>query len=138
MQTTITFSDALPEAGAFKLLYDTTNWGPASREAAFYGAALAGSWRSRAAYADGRLIGFVRAISDGRLHAFITEMIIHPDYQGMRIGKALLNALVAQCLAAGITDIQLFCAQGKAEYYLGVGFVVRPVDAPGMQYVGAA
>jgi len=55
----------LPSAEAFKALYDTTGWGPVAREAGFYQAALAGSWRSRSAYLDGRLLGFARVISDG-------------------------------------------------------------------------
>ncbi|MCV2369680.1 GNAT family N-acetyltransferase [Roseateles oligotrophus] len=124
----------LPAAEAFKSLYDTTGWGPASRDAAFYQAALAGSWRVRAAYAEGQLIGFVRAISDGHLHAFITEMIVRPEFQGQGVGAALLGAIMADCRAAGLSDIQLFCAKGKSAFYQRHGFVSRPADAPGMQF----
>lgn len=127
-------SSELPAADAFKSLYDTTAWGPASRDAAFYQAALTGSWRARSAYAEGQLIGFVRAISDGHLHAFITEMIVRPEHQGRGLGAALLAAIVADCQAAGLSDIQLFCAKGKAPFYQRHGFVCRPDDAPGMQY----
>ncbi|MEJ6004731.1 GNAT family N-acetyltransferase [Paucibacter sp. AS339] len=124
----------LPTADAFKALYDTTAWGPASRDAAFYQAALAGSWRVRAAYAEGRLLGFARVISDGHLHAFITEMIVHPEHHGRGIGSALLKGLLEECRAAGVTDIQLFCAKGKSAFYARHGFVARPGEAPGMQY----
>ncbi|MCV2356790.1 GNAT family N-acetyltransferase [Paucibacter sp. B2R-40] len=124
----------LPTADAFKALYDTTGWGPTSRDAAFYQAALAGSWRARAAYAEGQLVGFVRAISDGHLHAFITEMIVRPEFQGQGVGAALLGAIIADCQAAGLSDIQLFCAKGKLAFYRRHGFVSRPDDAPGMQF----
>ncbi|MCV2350546.1 GNAT family N-acetyltransferase [Paucibacter sp. Y2R2-4] len=124
----------LPSAAAFKALYDTTGWGPVAREAGFYQAALAGSWRSRSAYLEGHLVGLARVISDGHLHAFITEMIVHPEHQGQGIGSALLRALLQDCLAAGVTDIQLFCAKGKSPFYVQHGFISRPDDAPGMQY----
>lgn len=65
----ITFSLQAPAAQVFKNLYDTTNWGPVKRDAAFYAAALRGSWASVAACDGDRLVAFARAISDGKLHA---------------------------------------------------------------------
>lgn len=127
-----------PAPSDFKSLYDTTGWGPAARDAAFYQLVLAGSWAARSAYVQGQLVGFVRVISDGYLHAFITEMIVRPQYQGQGLGAALLGAIIADCQAAGLSDIQLFCAKGKAEFYSRHGFVGRPADAPGMQFVPAA
>lgn len=124
-----------PDAAAFKALYDTTGWGPVDRPAAFYADALAGSWRSCSAYDGNALVGFGRVISDGRLHAFITEMIVHPDQQQRGIGAAILKRLVAACHAAGITDIQLFCAEGKEAFYRKGGFAPRLPTRPGMQYV---
>lgn len=134
----ISYTDIPPAPAAFKALYDTTGWGPATRQLAFYEQSLAGSWTSCAAYAGDQLAGYARVISDGKLHAFVTEMIIHPDFQRQGMGRRLLDALVQRCLAAGIADIQLFCARGKSEFYLRNGFVSRPADAPGMQYQGAA
>lgn len=123
-----------PEPAAFKALYDTTGWGPLDRDEAFYRASLEGSWASRSAFIDGRLVGYGRVISDGRLHAFITEMIILPEHQGRGIGQAILESLVSHCLAHGLTDIQLFCAKGKVGFYEASQFARRPEDAPGMQY----
>lgn len=134
----ITFCTELPPAPSFKHLYDTTGWGPLERDAAFYADALRGSWACVAAYDGDQLVAFARAISDGRLHAFITEMIVAPAYQGRRIGEQLLAQLVARCHAAGVRDIQLFCAKGKSDFYLKCGFSRRPDDAPGMQYTGDA
>jgi len=133
----IVFCSEIPHAQSFKHLYDTTNWGPVERDTGYYAAALRGSWASVAAYDDDRLVAFARAISDGKLHAFITEMIVHPEYQRRRLGEQLLKRLVDRCHASGVTDIQLFCAQGKADFYLKNGFSRRSDDAPGMQYSGA-
>ena len=131
-------SAELPSPQAFKSLYDTTGWGSALRDAAFYQAALAGSWRSRSAYAQGQLVGFARVISDGCLHAFITEMIVRPEFQNQGVGTALLAALLEDCRAAGVSDIQLFCAKGKSEFYQRQGFRARAPDAPGMQFMPSA
>jgi len=87
------------------------------------------------AYDDGRLVGFGRLVSDGILHAMIYELIVLPDYQGQGIGGKMLEKLVKKCQQAGVRDIQLFCACGKREFYEKRGFIARPDDAPGMQYV---
>jgi ribosomal protein S18 acetylase RimI-like enzyme len=131
---TITLSWEIPAALPFKNLYDTTGWGPVERETAFYADALRGSWASIAAYDGPKLVAFARAISDGKLHAFITEMIVDPSYQRRRLGETLLKQLVERCRSAGINDIQLFCAKGQSGFYLKNGFSRRPDDAPGMQY----
>jgi GNAT superfamily N-acetyltransferase len=128
------FTSVIPAPQDFKSLYDTTGWGPASRPATYYAGALSGSWFTRSAYSGGQLVGFARAISDGHLHAFITEMIVHPEYQQRGIGSALLTSVLEACHSAGITDIQLFSARGKAAFYERHGFVCRPSDGPGMQF----
>ncbi|QTN27938.1 GNAT family N-acetyltransferase [Rhodoferax sp. AJA081-3] len=127
------FTSVIPAPQDFKSLYDTTGWGPPSRPATYYAGALRGSWFTRSAYSDGQLVGFARAISDGHLHAFITEMIVHPEYQQRGIGSALLSSVLDACHSAGITDIQLFSARGKAGFYEQHGFISRPSDGPGMQ-----
>ncbi|MES3003818.1 MAG: GNAT family N-acetyltransferase [Pseudomonadota bacterium] len=130
------YSSHPPTAAEFKSLYDTAGWGPVALEPAFYGDALSGTWRVRCAYCGTMLVGVIRIISDGRLHAFITEMIVHPDFQGQGVGSSLLVRALEACRDAGVTDIQLFCARGKAAFYGRHGFEPRPQDAPGMQYMG--
>ena len=90
----IVFSLEVPAAQLFKNLYDTTSWGPVDRDVGFYSDALRGSWASISAYDGDRLVAFARVISDGKLHAFITEMIAHPEYQRRRLGEQLLKRLV--------------------------------------------
>jgi ribosomal protein S18 acetylase RimI-like enzyme len=107
------------------------------RGTAFYQDALDGSWCSRSAYFGGQLVGFVRVISDGRLHAFVTEMIVHPEFQHRGIGAALLSSILDDCRDAGIADVQLFSAKGKSLFYKKLGFSSRPEDAPGMQLKAA-
>lgn len=128
------FCEQPPEPAAFKSLYDSTGWPPRERTVAFYAEALAGSWACCAAYEDGQLLGFGRLVSDGRLHAYVNEMIVLPGHQGRGVGREILRRLLARCQAAGIEDIQLFAARGKSGFYAAQGFGPRPEDAPGMQY----
>jgi GNAT superfamily N-acetyltransferase len=129
-----TLRPGIPDALAFKALYDTTKWGPPDRPADFYQSALEGSWHCVGVFNGNELIGCGRLISDGKLHAFITEMIVHPSFRGQGIGKTILRALLEHCSRHGVTDVQLFSASGKSSFYLKNGFVNRPESAPGMQY----
>ncbi|MDT9001833.1 GNAT family N-acetyltransferase [Paucibacter sp. APW11] len=136
-------SDQPPSAADFKALYDSTGWGSPHRNPDDYARALAGSWRVVAAYGSDaagkpRLVGFARLISDGVLHAYVNEMIVHPEAQGQGLGSRLLKELLAICQLAGITDIQLFSARGKRGFYERHGFVARPDEGPGMQYLPGA
>ena len=68
------------------------------------------------------------------MHAIIYDVIVHPDHQRRGIGREIMQRLVQRCLDVQIGVIQLFCAKGKQAFYEQLGFVVRPDDAPGMQY----
>lgn len=132
---TLRYVFELPSASQFKALYDTTGWGAPDRSVQFYERALQASWMVCSVYAGDTLIGFGRLISDGHLHAFITEMIVHPAAQRQGVGTAILGALLESCKEAGIADIQLFCAEGKDAFYKACGFAPRRSSMPGMQYV---
>jgi ribosomal protein S18 acetylase RimI-like enzyme len=130
----IRYNNQFPKIEDFFALFETTGWDlndPANPEEIY--SALKHSWYSLSAYHDSRLIGYGRVISDGFYHAFIVELIIHPDYQGQRIGSHILTQLVAHCQATGIRQIQLFSAKGKAGFYEKHGFQIRSSDAPGME-----
>lgn len=132
----IRYDTGKPCPQAFKTLYDSTGWGTADRDAGYYAAALGGSWAQCAAYDGEVLVGFGRLISDGVLHAFVTEMIVLPAWQGRGLGRVIVDRLVRHCLDRQVTDIQLFCALGKEDFYRKAGFEPRGPGRPGMQYMG--
>ena len=135
----INYQHALPEAAQFATLFETTGWNDEYHlSAAELYEALRPRWYSVSAYDGERLVGFGRVISDSVLHALIVELIVAPEYQAQGIGRTILIDLVARCREAGIRDIQLFCAKGKAGFYARQGFVARPDDAPGMQFKSQA
>lgn len=132
----IQVKEGTPEAEELWRVFDTTGWNeeyhlsPADLKRVFDA-----SWFVAGAYADGQLVGIGRVVSDTILHAMVYDLIVIPERQGSGVGGQLLARLVERCTSAGIRDIQLFCAKGKRGFYEGRGFVARPEDAPGMQYV---
>ncbi|RAZ30512.1 GNAT family N-acetyltransferase [Microbacterium sp. SMR1] len=131
---TVHYSLTPPTAAEFAALYAETGWAEWSPEA--FERALAGSWVVCSARDDdGRLVGIGRLISDGALHAFVTEMIVAESARGGGIGSEILRMLVDESRRRGVDDIQLFAARGRAAFYERHGFVPRPADGPGMDVV---
>jgi GNAT superfamily N-acetyltransferase len=132
----IEFHSEIPDSDQFWRLFESTGWNEKYQltpgELMF---ALHSSWYTLGAYEGEQLIGFGRLVSDGVLHAMVYELIVLPNYQWHGIAGEILRRLIKRCQEAGIRDIQLFCAQGKRSFYEKRGFVTRPSDAPGMQYV---
>ena len=131
----VEFRTKVPTAEEFWKLFITTGWNKdyqLSPEDLI--AAIANSWFTVSVYVHGILVGFGRVITDGRMHAMIYEVIVDPDYQQQGFGTRILDMLVKKCLEANIHDIQLFSAPEKQSFYERRNFVVRPSNAPGMDY----
>lgn len=130
----IKYTNKIPDINSFFSLYETTGWNDKNRTKEELFQAINKSWYILSAYYDENLIGFGRITSDGRLHAFIVDLIISPNFKKQKIGSEILHRLTNEILKEGITDIQLFCAKGKKNFYLKNNFSERPNDAQGMQY----
>jgi GNAT superfamily N-acetyltransferase len=121
----------------FHELFETTGWNENYQlSAQELIRALQSSWFIVAVYEGERLIGVGRLVSDGVLHAMIYELIVLPACQNQGVGSQILVRLIERCQEHHIRDIQLFCARGKRAFYEKRGFVPRPEDAPGMQFMG--
>jgi ribosomal protein S18 acetylase RimI-like enzyme len=68
----------------------------------------------------GRLIGAGRAVSDGVDISYICDVAVHPDHQGLGIGKEIVSRLVG--LSRGHKKIILYAAPGKESFYRQFGF----------------
>ncbi len=87
-------------------------------------AQLARTWaRSFAtvlAYAEGRLVGVARAISDGEREALIVGVAVRPAFQRRGIGTAMMRALIDDLKR---TAILLTCDEDQnVPFYEGLGF----------------
>ena len=133
----IIYTEVVPDAEQYLQLFETTGWNSAYRaDAAELYRALQHSTYLVAAFDGEMLVGVGRVVSDGVLYAMIYDMIVAPSHQGRGIGTEILGRLIEKCRSAGIREIQLFSARGKAPFYRKRGFVERPADGPGMRWVG--
>ena len=66
------------------------------RTRADFEAQLASAWRVVGVYdtADGRQVGFARAVSDGVAYAYLADVYVVPDARGAGLGKELVETMV--------------------------------------------
>ncbi len=78
------------------------------------------SYATVLAYADDRLVGAGRAISDGEREALIVGVVVLPPYQRQGIGAAMMRALTEELKG---TAILLTCEEDEnVPFYERAGF----------------
>ncbi len=68
----------------------------------------------------GKLIGVGRSLADGLDCSYICDVVIHPEYQGLGLGKKIVNKLIQ--LSEGHAKIILYANPGKEGFYNKLGF----------------
>lgn len=81
---------------------------------------MAGSHRRVWALTGNRVVGYIAAVSDGVLNAFIPWLEVHPDWQGRGVGAELVRRLLAQL--ADMYAIDLLCDAELLPWYESLGF----------------
>lgn len=79
-----------------------------------------------------RLIGFSRATSDHAFNATIWDVVVHPEFQGKGLGKALMKQLIKELRAEDISNITLFADPQVVDFYRDLGFMPDPEGIKGM------
>lgn len=69
---------------------------------------------------DGRVIGFVNAVSDGILSAYIPLLEVLPEYQGRGIGSSLMERMLKQLEHLYMVDI--VCDETVVPFYQRMSF----------------
>lgn len=80
-----------------------------------------GGYRRVWALSDGRVVGYVNAISDGVLNAFIPWLEVHPEFQDQGVGAELIRRIVAEL--DGMYAIDVCCDAELVGWYERLGFV---------------
>ena len=92
--------------------------------------ALKNSFYLCVAVCDGKPVGMARIVSDGGYTYFITDVIVHPDYQGYHIGTELirreLDYIQKDVVAGETVMVSLMAAYHRESFYEKFGFHTRP------------
>ena len=72
--------------------------------------------------ARGRVVGFITAITDGVLSAYLPHLEVLPAYQGRGIGSELVRRMLARL--GGLYGIDLLCDPDVQPFYARLG--LRP------------
>ncbi|KAG9440155.1 hypothetical protein H6P81_020320 [Aristolochia fimbriata] len=81
-----------------------------------------------------RPVAFARATGDGVFNAIIWDVVVDPSYQGIGLGKAVMERLVAELLQMGINNIALYSEPRVLGFYRPLGFAADPDGIRGMVY----
>ncbi|GAA0142009.1 acyltransferase [Lithospermum erythrorhizon] len=79
-------------------------------------------------------IAFARATGDGVFNAIIWDVVVDPSFQGIGLGKAVMERLMNTLLEKGITNIALYSEPRVLGFYRPLGFVADPDGIRGMVY----
>ena len=81
-----------------------------------------------------RPVAFARATGDGVFNAIIWDVVVDPSFQGIGLGKAVIERLIHQLLRKGISNIALYSEPRVLGFYRPLGFVADPDGIRGMVY----
>ena len=84
---------------------------------------------------DDKAIDVVRLLWDGGYVAFLSDVIVAPEYQKQGIGKKLVESVIQRIkddMKPGFkVKLNLNAAKGKEPFYEKLGFKVRPNEDTG-------
>ena len=74
------------------------------------------------AHHDDRLIGFVKVATDGAVHAFLLDPIVHPNFQHQGIGTRLVKEAMTLARARGAHWLHVDFESHLEAFYFQCGF----------------
>ncbi len=85
---------------------------------------VVGLWRHDEKFP--RLVGFARCTGDGVIEATIWDVAVNPVYQGLGLGKELMNYILRELKRIGISKVTLFADAEVVSFYKRQGWVLEP------------
>jgi aralkylamine N-acetyltransferase len=112
-----TFEDV--DWGQVSKIFEVIGWGarpPEKIEAAFQQSSF-----MRFAYIDDQLVGMGRTVDDGLYYAWVVDLAVLPEHQGMGIGTYILNELEKDL--ESFISTMLTAVPGKSGFYEKLGWL---------------
>ena len=82
------------------------------------------------AVCEGKSVGVVRVLTDKVTDAYITDVIISPDFQGRGLGRKIMDRVLEQLNEYSVSSVKLACSlyvnPGKELFYEKFGFQTLP------------
>lgn len=136
-EETVVFENRVPTVSEFRKLRDNAGW-PMPAVGSMADALERTVFGVCARTGKGETVGMGRVVGDGKIQLFVTDVIVHAEWQGNGIGAGIMKLLLEQIeeQASPQAFIGLFSAYGCENFYKKSGFIPRPDDdlelGPGM------
>ena len=92
----ITYTDSHDiDLDQLSVLFNAVGWERRTADRDRLAQLVRGSLWVVSALADGKLVGFARAVSDGATNAYVSTVAVLPGYQGQGIGREIMRRLIA-------------------------------------------
>ena len=103
-------------------LYSSVGWSNYTNNPAMLRKAYKNSLYVLAAYADGKLVGILRAVGDGASVVFLQDLIVLPEFQRHGIGSQLMRKVMEKY--ADVYQLQLLteASEKNIAFYEFLGF----------------
>jgi len=75
-----------------------------------------------------KLVGFARCTGDGVVEATVWDVVVHPHYQGVGLGKQLMDYVLDQLRAMEVERVSLFADPGVVGFYASQGWELEPLQ----------
>ena len=75
-----------------------------------------------------KLVGFARCTGDGVVEATVWDVVVHPHYQGVGLGKQLMDYVLDQLRAMEVERVSLFADPGVVGFYANQGWELEPLQ----------
>ena len=102
------------EAEQARALLAANGWGPRVADPQVFRELIARSQLALVAVEDGRVVGFLRALTDGIFNGYISMVVVAASHRGRGIGSALVRQAMGErpemtwVLRAGRTGVSTF------------------------------
>lgn len=71
------------------------------------------------------LVGFCNVITDGGRHAFLLDVMVHPEHQGTGIGRSLVLHAIEECRALEVEWLHVDFETDLGAFYMAEGLFRR-------------